>query len=983
MRISNNTHSPNVNSKVMMTLPPNPSTNQQSQPCEQNSKSCKKCCKCPDYSENSKFQTPFTPIPNTADSSTYSSDDIIKSPLDQRLYKSITLTNGIRVMLISTIEVDSNDDAVDATKTPCQVPGLADFNKTYLGFDNPAARVKCACPCDKRKPCCGMGCGKEANRKSILKEFENIKAACCAKQDRPSSADKRVSFQDDEKTLANFRDEVERPSNPDYINNYQAALFDAMNRRAQRRKIKQASATYKQHEEETRGTKKTQGQEMDENHSNFNQEAKKKHEETPASRLDKERQKRSMNLKNCHNFQSYSRGLHGTHSVSTKTRPRINRPKFTSSLDYDFDLEASAYLVIGAGYFDDPLDQVGLAHFCEHCVFLGSRFFPEPDMLSRLVSPFGGFANAYTSGMMTTFYTSTPPMLFPLAVEILGDMIGFPLFPLELVTAELEALDSEYSFRHDDEPEYFQLLASLAKDGHAMKKNSGGNMSTIKVPNFYRRLVEWKRVYYNPKRITVALEAPLPLDYLERLAILSFGEIASSTLQPCINNRYLLQNSPFEMSRFHQIYHVPSVYPSEYLILHWTLESKAWKNLRVKPLEYLAAIMEHKCEGGLFHYLTTQGLATQITAGCWESDTTRNHFTSVFAIQVSMTEKGFKRQDNILQAIFGYIQMLICARPQQTFFQEIQKQALDSFHYNGAKGTHSVAEMLSKWMQFIPPKWCLISPVLITNFDEEFLHRYTESLKIETVNVMIFSKKYHGAEYIRNRSMDDKNAPAFTAFQFPQELEEKIRKTLTKYAAHFTLPPPNPLLLDTKCSRSREQDLLEVGKLYTDDCLTVSYTDRKMHMTKGLLPQARYSWWIISEVTSVARVHPKLQDAVQACMLLMTGLFNEMFETKFYHTCNADILLQASVFEGQLNVFFEGPYTALPSVMEQLVEIFDEFEDVLDEIQFEAGRTTFINLLDDAILDNQLLAWDLFDYLWTNDHPLIFDLKSLLERMNE
>ncbi len=102
-------------------------------------------------------------------------------------------------------------------------------------------------------------------------------------------------------------------------------------------------------------------------------------------------------------------------------------------------------LIAGSGYFDDPDDQPGLAHFCEHAVFLGSNKFPEPNQLFKLVLPYNGYVNAYTSGMMTTFTVSSSYKLFPLAVEILGDMVGFPLFPNTLVAAELEALDSEYS----------------------------------------------------------------------------------------------------------------------------------------------------------------------------------------------------------------------------------------------------------------------------------------------------------------------------------------------------------------------------------------------------------------------------------------------------------------------------------------------------------------------------------------------------------
>lgn len=122
-----------------------------------------------------------------------------------------------------------------------------------------------------------------------------------------------------------------------------------------------------------------------------------------------------------------------------------------------------------------------------------------------------------------------------------------------------------------------------------MRKMDSGNISTLTVPNFYRKLVEWRKVYYNPSRMTVAVEAPFPLDFLENLVTESFGKIPQSHTPPIplMINRHLLSNGPFDMKRFHQIYHVPSVYHSEFIALHWALDAKAWKNLKVKPLEVL------------------------------------------------------------------------------------------------------------------------------------------------------------------------------------------------------------------------------------------------------------------------------------------------------------------------------------------------------------------------------------------------------------
>lgn len=143
----------------------------------------------------------IAPLPIPPASSVDENDDekneIIRSPLDQRLYKSIKLPNGLRAMLISTFRVRSFPEEQDATKAPCQIPEVAEFNKMYLGYDNPAARVKCACPCDEKKACCcGPAKGKVASDEekacqNTLKDIGSIKAACCSKNNADSDGAKR------------------------------------------------------------------------------------------------------------------------------------------------------------------------------------------------------------------------------------------------------------------------------------------------------------------------------------------------------------------------------------------------------------------------------------------------------------------------------------------------------------------------------------------------------------------------------------------------------------------------------------------------------------------------------------------------------------------------------------------------------------------------------------------------------------------------
>ncbi|PNH00750.1 A-factor-processing enzyme, partial [Tetrabaena socialis] len=57
---------------------------------------------------------------------------------------------------------------------------------------------------------------------------------------------------------------------------------------------------------------------------------------------------------------------------------------------------AAACFNLQAGYFDDPLDVPGFAHWLEHAVHLGSARYPDDNEYKYYLSQHGGTSNAST-----------------------------------------------------------------------------------------------------------------------------------------------------------------------------------------------------------------------------------------------------------------------------------------------------------------------------------------------------------------------------------------------------------------------------------------------------------------------------------------------------------------------------------------------------------------------------------------------------------
>ena len=65
---------------------------------------------------------------------------------------------------------------------------------------------------------------------------------------------------------------------------------------------------------------------------------------------------------------------------------------------------SAAAMDVRAGSFSDPYAVPGLAHFCEHMSFLGTKKFPKEDEFSSFLASHGGSSNAYTDSEDTVYY---------------------------------------------------------------------------------------------------------------------------------------------------------------------------------------------------------------------------------------------------------------------------------------------------------------------------------------------------------------------------------------------------------------------------------------------------------------------------------------------------------------------------------------------------------------------------------------------------
>ena len=105
--------------------------------------------------------------------------------------------------------------------------------------------------------------------------------------------------------------------------------------------------------------------------------------------------------------------------------------------------KAGAGLDVHVGCALDPKTRQGLAHFCEHMLFMGSEKYPGENEYNEHVQKSGGYDNAYTSLTSTNYQFEVSTEGFESTLDMFAQFFIKPLFNEGSVEREMKAVDSE------------------------------------------------------------------------------------------------------------------------------------------------------------------------------------------------------------------------------------------------------------------------------------------------------------------------------------------------------------------------------------------------------------------------------------------------------------------------------------------------------------------------------------------------------------
>ncbi|XP_039485852.2 nardilysin [Drosophila santomea] len=472
---------------------------------------------------------------------------------------------------------------------------------------------------------------------------------------------------------------------------------------------------------------------------------------------------------------------------------RASSESLNSSIEHFHGKLAACAVLVGVGSFSEPRQYQGLAHFVEHMIFMGSEKFPVENEFDSFVTKSGGFSNAHTENEDTCFYFEVDEAHLDRSMDLFMNLIKAPLMLPDAMSRERSAVQSEFEQTYmRDEVRRDQILASLASEGYPHGTFSWGNFKTLQEgvddSRLHKELHKFCRDHYGSNRMVVAIQAQLSLDELEELLVRHCADIPTSQANPIDVSQFNYQKA-FREQFYKDLFLVQPVEDVCKLELTWVLPPM--KNFyRSKPDIFISQLLGYEGVGSLCSYLRHRLWCISVMAGVGGSSFDSNSIYSLFNICIYLTDDGFEHMDEVLEATFSWIKLLINSDQLQASYREFQQIENNNFRFQIELPSIDNVQSIVESFNYLPSKDVLTGPQLYFQYEESAIELLRQHLNKFNFNIMISS-------YIPYEENDyDQKEPwfgtQFKTISMPSKWQTLWEQPATLNELQY--PQPNPFV---------------------------------------------------------------------------------------------------------------------------------------------------------------------------------------------
>ncbi|QKF93736.1 peptidase M16 [Fadolivirus algeromassiliense] len=455
--------------------------------------------------------------------------------------------------------------------------------------------------------------------------------------------------------------------------------------------------------------------------------------------------------------------------------------------DKNTELSAAA-MTIQAGFYDDPIESQGLAHFLEHMLFMGTDKHKEENYFHKFINEAGGMTNAHTMEESTTFYFQVLNEYFNDAIDIFSSFFIHPLLSKNAIDREIKAVNSEHKKNLTfDSARTSSILKEFVTNDHPYFNFGTGNSDTLTKPHIRDQLFELYNKYYSSNLMNLVILTNKNIDEIEENYVKLFSQIKNNNAKRSSINKLPFTNMDQEKkSLCMNLFKTSPVSETDTLTLFWQIPNMN-KYYEYKPLDIISHLLGHESEGSIFYNLKEHDLCTFLHAGIVEEDSSFH----LFIITLELTEKGFKHIPYIFECIYSYIKLIKKQLDYKELYEELQTINTINFDYSLPGEKIDYVADLSMNMVKYPTKDLLYGSYKLNNYNNTVNNCIKECLKYITKKnslINISSKHYENTLTKVDKWYDAKYNSYLNPTSFGKEFKNK------KFTNNLHLPKKNDFI---------------------------------------------------------------------------------------------------------------------------------------------------------------------------------------------
>ncbi|KAJ2077677.1 metalloprotease [Coemansia sp. RSA 988] len=577
--------------------------------------------------------------------------------------------------------------------------------------------------------------------------------------------------------------------------------------------------------------------------------------------------------------------------------------------------KAAASLSVNVGSLSNPPELLGLAHFLEHMLFMGSEKYPLESDYSSYIFNNSGVYNAYTSDTQTTYFFDIANSALEGALDRISKFFIDPLFAPDAIDREVNAVDSENKKNlQNDGWRFNNLKSTLSSASHPYSKFSTGNLETLKGASqtlgfgLRDQVVDFYKKFYSADIMKLAIVGNYTTDQLVEWAVAKFSDIESKG-----NTKLQFSGHPLDSNALGKIVYFETV--GEYYILNLDFALPEMKSLYATgPDNYISTLLANEGPGSLVSYLKEKEWASGIHGHTADPD---YEGFNIFSLIIIMTPKGYEEYENIIRAVFAYLQMLADNGPQQWIHEELRTISDLEFKYlEKSSSMHTALDLSSgSHNKYVVPEHYLTKDSLVRNYDAKAISKILKYLNPQNYRVFI------GAQSHSKVKCTDReyyyNVPYYLD-TLPSSLTSGISLNWKKpYGFHLPAQnkflPENTNVVGTELPRKEIQQVPTLLRLTNNAEVWFKQDDQ------FLTPHGNIHLNIKLPNTSTSPLDRVLAQLVNKCI-------NRVFESEF-RAANLAGIEYSVIYSGtRVTITLAGFSDKLPQLLEAILERLASFK---------------------------------------------------------